>query len=76
MTLDNISHLNFFLISQPTIEDIYKKQFVIDDETTLLEIYDTAGDTNKIPFLDGDGFLCVYDVTNRSSFEEAVAAVE
>jgi GTPase SAR1 family protein len=29
--------------TDPTIEDSYRKQVVIDDETALLDILDTAG---------------------------------
>merc|ERR1712137_506246 len=44
----------------PTIEDSYRKQVTIDDETCLLDILDTAGQE----------FLCTYAITSRSSFDE------
>ena len=59
----------------PTIEDSYRKQVTIDDETCLLDILDTAGQEEYSAMRDqymrsGQGFLCVYSITNRGSFEE------
>ena len=88
----------------PTIEDSYRKQVTIDEETCLLDILDTAGQEEYSamrdqvtrpatpprdllqtsdaerpspppPFAEqymrsGQGFLCVYSITNRGSFEE------
>lgn len=59
----------------PTIEDSYRKQVTIDDETCLLDILDTAGQEDYSAMRDqymrsGQGFLCVYSITNRGSFEE------
>ena len=59
----------------PTIEDSYRKQVTIDDETCLLDILDTAGQEEYSAMRDqymrtGQGFLCVYAITSRSSFEE------
>ncbi|KJE88688.1 ras family protein [Capsaspora owczarzaki ATCC 30864] len=59
----------------PTIEDSYRKQVVIDDETCLLDILDTAGQEEYSAMRDqymrtGEGFLCVYAITSRPSFEE------
>jgi len=59
----------------PTIEDSYRKQVTIDEETCLLDILDTAGQDEYSAMRDqymrsGQGFLCVYSITNRSSFEE------
>lgn len=59
----------------PTIEDSYRKQVVIDEETCLLDILDTAGQEEYSAMRDqymrtGEGFLCVYAITSRSSFEE------
>merc|ERR1712072_781581 len=59
----------------PTIEDSYRKQVSIDDETCLLDILDTAGQEEYSAMRDqymrtGEGFLCVYAITSRSSFEE------
>jgi GTPase KRas protein len=59
----------------PTIEDSYRKQVVIGDETCLLDILDTAGQEEYAAMRDtymrtGEGFLCVYSITSRSSFDE------
>jgi GTPase KRas protein len=59
----------------PTIEDSYRKQVVIDDETCLLDILDTAGQEEYSAMRDqymrtGEGFLCVYSIDNKRSFVE------
>jgi len=59
----------------PTIEDSYRKQVTIDEETCLLDILDTAGQEEYSAMRDqymrsGQGFLCVYSITNKTSFEE------
>ncbi|GAM22830.1 hypothetical protein SAMD00019534_060050 [Acytostelium subglobosum LB1] len=59
----------------PTIEDSYRRQCQVDDDTCLLDILDTAGQDDYSAMRDqymrtGQGFLCVYDVTSRTSFEE------
>jgi len=61
----------------PTIEDSYRKQVTIDDETCLLDILDTAGQEEYSAMRDqymrtGQGFLLVYAITSRSSFDEIV----
>jgi len=62
----------------PTIEDSYRKQVTIDDETCLLDILDTAGQEEYSAMRDqymrtGQGFLLVYAITSRSSFDEIAA---
>ncbi|KAH3885852.1 GTPase HRas [Dreissena polymorpha] len=59
----------------PTIEDSYRKQVVIDGETCLLDILDTAGQEEYSAMRDqymrtGEGFLCVFAVNNAKSFED------
>eukprot|EP00128_Syssomonas_multiformis_P010313 Colp12_sorted_trinity150504_noHs@33411 len=59
----------------PTIEDSYRKQVVIDEETCLLDILDTAGQEEYSAMRDqymrtGEGFLCVYAITSKSSYDE------
>jgi len=59
----------------PTIEDSYRKQVTIDEETCLLDILDTAGQEEYSAMRDqymrtGQGFLCVYAITSRTSFDE------
>lgn len=59
----------------PTIEDSYTKQCVIDDEVARLDILDTAGQEEFSAMREqymrsGEGFLLVFSVTDRNSFEE------
>lgn len=69
-----IQFLTFFL---PT-EDSYRKQVVIDGETCLLDILDTAGQEEYSAMRDqymrtGEGFLLVFAVNNAKSFEDISA---
>eukprot|EP01120_Amphizonella_sp_Union-15-10_P006272 TRINITY_DN1982_c0_g1_i1.p1 TRINITY_DN1982_c0_g1~~TRINITY_DN1982_c0_g1_i1.p1 ORF type:complete len:202 (-),score=30.12 TRINITY_DN1982_c0_g1_i1:115-720(-) len=59
----------------PTIENMYRKQVSIDGEPCVLEILDTAGQEEYSAMRDqyirsGQGFLIVYSIANRRSFEE------
>ncbi|KAJ6231170.1 ras-like protein rasd [Anaeramoeba flamelloides] len=59
----------------PTIEDSYRRQVVIDEETCLLDILDTAGQEEYSAMRDsymraGEGFLIVYAINSRNSFDE------
>ncbi|CAL1278529.1 unnamed protein product [Larinioides sclopetarius] len=59
----------------PTIEDSYRKQVVIDGETCLLDILDTAGQEEYSAMRDqymrtGEGFLLVFAVNNAKSYED------
>nr|QHW16303.1 ras family GTPase [Aureobasidium melanogenum] len=59
----------------PTIEDSYRKQCVIDDEVALLDVLDTAGQEEYSAMREqymrtGEGFLLVYSITSQQSFEE------
>ncbi|CAG8774490.1 6507_t:CDS:2, partial [Cetraspora pellucida] len=61
----------------PTIEDSYRKQCVIDDEVALLDVLDTAGQEEyrhvamrEQYMRTGEGFLLVYSITSRNSFDE------
>lgn len=59
----------------PTIEDSYRKQCVVDDEVALLDVLDTAGQEEYSAMREqymrsGEGFLLVYSITSRNSFEE------
>ncbi|KAI8325100.1 hypothetical protein GQ54DRAFT_255265 [Martensiomyces pterosporus] len=65
--------LNHFTYD-PTIEDSYRKQVVIDDQPCVLEVLDTAGQEEYTALRDqwirdGEGFLLVYSITSRSTFE-------
>jgi len=67
--------LNHFVETyDPTIEDSYRKQVVIDDRACVLEVLDTAGQEEYTALRDqwirdGEGFLLVYSITARSTFE-------
>lgn len=59
----------------PTIEDSYRKQVTIDNETCILDILDTAGQDEYSAMRDlymrtGQGFLLVYSILSRNSFNE------
>jgi len=59
----------------PTIEDSYRKQVTIDGDPCLLDILDTAGQEEYSAMRDqymrtGQGFLAVYSITARNSFDE------
>lgn len=74
LTLQFVSH-NFLEYHDPTIEDAYQRQAVIDGEPALLDILDTAGQIEFTAMRDqymrcGEGFLICYSLTDRRSFEE------
>jgi len=59
----------------PTIEDSYRKLVMIDDLNCMLDILDTAGqeEFNSMQdqwMRDGKGFLLVYNITNRATFDD------
>ncbi|KAH7047912.1 small G-protein Ras2 [Linnemannia elongata] len=67
--------LNHFVETyDPTIEDSYRKQVVIDDQSCVLEVLDTAGQEEYTALRDqwirdGEGFLLVYSIAARSTFD-------
>ncbi|XP_009581487.1 PREDICTED: ras-related protein R-Ras2 [Fulmarus glacialis] len=78
-----VLHTNLFYFLQsyfvtdydPTIEDSYTKQCVIDERAARLDILDTAGQEEFGAMREqymrtGEGFLLVFSVTDRGSFEE------
>jgi GTPase KRas protein len=55
--------------------DSYRKQCQIDDEVALLDVLDTAGQEEYSAMREqymrtGEGFLLVYSITSRQSFDE------
>ncbi|EMP38287.1 Ras-related protein R-Ras2 [Chelonia mydas] len=68
--------LSYFVTDyDPTIEDSYTKQCVIDEKAARLDILDTAGQEEFGAMREqymrtGEGFLLVFSVTDRGSFEE------
>ena len=66
---------NFAEDYDPTIEDSYRKQIKVDGRPATVDIVDTAGQEEYNAMRDswirnGKGFLLVYSITNRGSFEE------
>jgi small GTP-binding protein len=62
-------HITYFT------SDSYRKQCVIDEEVALLDVLDTAGQEEYSAMREqymrtGEGFLLVYSITSRQSFEE------
>ncbi|KAJ3434731.1 ras gtpase-related [Anaeramoeba flamelloides] len=64
---------NQFITSyDPTIEETYRKQIVVDEQTCLLDILDTAGQEEFSAMRDqylrkGHGFLFVYSIVTKDS---------
>lgn len=59
----------------PTIEDSYTKQCLIDGDVCKLDVLDTAGQEEFSAMREqymrtGDGFVLVFSVTDRASFDE------
>ncbi|KAK6367519.1 RAS2 protein [Lithohypha guttulata] len=67
--------LNHFVETyDPTIEDSYRKQVVIDAQACMLEVLDTAGQEEYTALRDqwirdGEGFVLVYSITSRNSYD-------
>jgi len=65
---------HFITEYDPTIENSYRKQVNIDDETCMLDILDTAGQEEYSAMRDqyirsGQGFIIVYSITSKTSFD-------
>lgn len=63
---------NFVEKYDPTIEDSYRKDIVVDGESCMLDILDTAGQEEYEGMRDeymrsGKGFILVYSITDKSS---------
>lgn len=63
---------------EPTKADTYRKQTTLpgESEESQIDILDTAGQEDYAAIRDGyirsgEGFLCVFSLTDRSSFDEA-----
>jgi len=68
---------HFVGLYDPTIEDSHRKQVVIDDVASMLSILDTAGQEEFSAMRDqyilgGEGFLIIYAINDRSSYNEAI----
>jgi len=65
---------HFITEYDPTIENSYRKQVNIDDETVMLDILDTAGQEEYSAMRDqyirsGQGFILVYSITSKPSYD-------
>jgi len=65
----------FIEIYDPTIEDAFRHQTVVDGVTCVLDILDTAGQEDLKMLRrqwveDRDGFLLVFSLADRSTFDE------
>ncbi|KAG5678704.1 hypothetical protein PVAND_008352 [Polypedilum vanderplanki] len=76
VTLQFVSH-SFLDYHDPTIEDSYQQQAIIDNEPScILDILDTAGQVEFTAMRDqymrcGEGFIICYSICDRHSFQEA-----
>jgi len=67
--------LNCFVETyDPTIEDAYRKQFIVDNRMCFVEVIDTAGQEEYATLRDqwvreGQGFILVYSIASRSTFD-------
>lgn len=74
-------HCHYCETYDPTIEDIYRRQWDVDGCIALADILDTAGQDEYTAlrstwFVGSDGFLLVYNMTSRTSFLEAKTFLE
>ncbi|KAH0543097.1 hypothetical protein FGG08_002523 [Glutinoglossum americanum] len=73
-TKNRLFALNHFVETyDPTIEDSYRKQVVIDGQSCMLEVLDTAGQEEYTALRDqwirdGEAFLIAYSISSRRSF--------
>lgn len=59
---------------EPTKADSYRKKVVLDAEEVQIDILDTAGQEDYAAIRDnyfrsGEGFLCVFSITEDDSFQ-------
>lgn len=62
---------------EPTKADSYRKKVVLDSEEVQIDILDTAGQEDYAAIRDnyfrsGEGFLCVFSITELDSFQQTV----
>lgn len=66
----------FVVDYEPTKADSYRKKVVLDGEEVQIDILDTAGQEDYAAIRDnyfraGEGFLCVFSITEEDSFQES-----
>ena len=74
-------HQHYCEIYDPTIEDIYRRQWEVDGAIACADILDTAGQDEYTAlrstwFIGSDGFCLVYNMCSRQSFDEAQTFLE
>jgi len=74
VTLRHITR-NFIEYYDPTIEDSYSTKILVDNKLSNITIIDTAGQEEYTSIRNnwiehGDGFILVYSIDNRNSFDE------
>ncbi len=73
---------DFFIKNwEATIEDAYRKTVRVDDEVSVLEILDTAGQEDFSTLraqwmMDKDGWIFVYSLVDKSSFDQVYSFIE
>ncbi|KAJ7715565.1 ras protein [Mycena olivaceomarginata] len=70
-TLDHFTY-------DPTIEDAYRKQFIVDNRMCFVEVIDTAGQEEYATLRDqwvryGQGFILVYSIASQTTFDRLEA---
>lgn len=75
LTIRMVTDDQFAKEYDPTIEDNYRTQVVVDGETSILDILDTAGQAEFSSMQsswirEGEGFVLVYAVDDSVSFEQ------
>ncbi|KAK9670979.1 RAS2 protein [Basidiobolus ranarum] len=76
VTLQMVSN-HFLETYDPTIENSYQKQTVIDDAPCMLEILDTAGQEEYTILRDqwirgGEAYLLIYSITSTSTLDRGI----
>jgi len=72
--IEQLVNSTFIDIYNPTLEESYRKDMIIDDSNVILNIYDTSGMEDFSAVRDqyiriGEGFLVFYSVTTEASFQ-------
>ncbi|KAJ6245407.1 ras-like protein rasb [Anaeramoeba flamelloides] len=73
---------NFFITDyDPTIEECYRKQIIVENKTCLLDVLDTGGQEDyssmRAQYMDsGEGFLVIYSIIDAESFDQVMDLCE
>jgi len=65
----------------PTIEDVFRRQIVVDQRATVLNVLDTAGQEEFMSLQsqwisEGEGFIVVFSLINKTTFQAIEQLVE